>query len=73
MEKLEERSFQLEQDAPIDTDELWSQLLDLEAAMKERNARVKQEYKVGSGHYELVKKNNERENEDEKPATTPEE
>ena len=73
MEKLEEISFQLEQNDPMDTDKLWSQLLKLEAAMEERNARIKQEYKIGPGHYELVKRNDEIEKENEKPVTVPEE
>jgi hypothetical protein len=64
--------LELEQNDPMDTDELWSQLLKLEAVMEERNDRIKQEYKIGPGHYELVKRDNEIEKEDEKPATTPE-
>jgi hypothetical protein len=67
--------LELEQNDPMDTEirqQLWNQLLELEAAMEERNARIKQEYKIGPGHYELVKRNDEIEKENEESVTVPE-
>ena len=68
--------LELEQNDPMDTEirqQLWNQLLELEAAINKRNARTKKEYKIGPGHYELVKEDNEMDKEDEEPVTIHEE